>query len=40
MKTKYEVIAICNGIQDPFIGYYIWEDSKEALIDRIKIEEK
>ena len=37
MKTKYEVRAICNGIQDPFIGYYIWEDSKEALIDRIKM---
>ena len=37
MKSKYEVRVKCNGMLDPFIMYYIWEDGKEALVDRIKM---
>lgn len=37
MKTKYEIRAICKGVEMPFIYYIIWEESKEALINKLKM---
>jgi hypothetical protein len=37
MKTKYQIRAICKGYEIPFIYSIIWEDSKEALINKLKM---